>query len=1271
MRPIPGIIMMKFKVVRQFGVCFLSLAYAVAASAFTPSTQPPQSAAVPGNVLLALSVEFPTGLQVSYDSTEYTITQSYDGYFDNRKCYTYDSTNEVFKPSSAMKTDRSCPANTEWSGNLLNWLTMTNLDQFRSVMTGGTRDNFSSKAGTYPGDTTARTVLIRSFSDRNSYNPNKTIRTTTPGVPSNLRTVTRTVRSGGYGSKFIINNSSTNFVDWDSTDQRDTCANTPLPGNAGTSQCFNIRVEVCVAVTDVAREANCQAKYSGVAKPEGLIQEYANKMRFGAFGYLNQSDFSRNGGVLRSAMKSVGPLAATKTGVVSNPNVEWNATTGVLWPDPDPTDSAASNVTNSGLINYLNKFGYAAGYKGIDPVSELFYAAQRYMRGYALPSDYTNNLTTALRDGFPVITGAALTRGNTRDPMINTCQKNFMLAIGDIYVHCDGNLPGSTRTSSTCGSGTPSDPENLNVETLWDTIRIMENMPDARDATGVNGWAGGATDPTPYVAGLAHWANTKDIRSDLKGEQNISTYFVDVLENGNQVGGYPAAAKLRTQYWMAAKYGGFDRTVVSGNNPNADSKSWDADANGSPDTWFAGSTPALLRAGLSSAFADIATKSSVNSASSAAVSSSRQTTDSQIIYAGYDPQNWSGTVRACKPTQTAKQCNDFPVWEASTWFKTSTPTLHATPLTPATRKIFTSWRTTTSFSSMPFQWASLNSAQQTKLQPNDTLGESRLNYLRGDRTNEVSLFRKRHENLLGDIVNSGVTYVAGPGPAYLGQAFAGHADYRLTNKNRPPVVYVGGNDGMLHAYSGTDGKELFGYVPGAVYDSLAGLTNLNFQHKFFVDSTPMAGDFQSSGSTWGTMLVGGLGGGGSGYYALDITDQKNFATSSESALSAKPMWEFTSTQDADLGYTFNEPSIDPVSGAYLQIAKVADASTASGVWRVIIGNGFGAASGDAVLFMLNAKTGAKNTEILANDGTINGLATPTPIDTDRDGLIDTIYAGDILGNMHKFQYSKLQNGAYVVADPKVAGGAWRHIGILLATGQPITTAPSVEKGDKGWIVSFGTGKLNEDTDYTDTTSATGFYSVVDNEPSTSLTVTMDKLATINYTATSLSGGLVGRTWSTPDLTNKKGWRMAFTGGERVLSNSTLPPDSGSVLFATTKPSGDACDPTNSGFLMAVKLETAQSGTLVVGGQVTGGLSVSSTGVVKVSNTYTGTDKNQVVVCNQDGCKPPEPKPCDPATDPTCKCKDANGNPVTCEEPPSVLSNGAPKGRYNWREILTK
>jgi type IV pilus assembly protein PilY1 len=197
-------------------------------------------------------------------------------------------------------------------------------------------------------------------------------------------------------------------------------------------------------------------------------------------------------------------------------------------------------------------------------------------------------------------------------------------------------------------------------------------------------------------------------------------------------------------------------------------------------------------------------------------------------------------------------------------------------------------------------------------------------------------------------------------------------------------------------------------------------------------------------------------------------------------------------------------------------------------------------------------------------------------------------------------------------------------------------------------VAFGTGKLNENSDYSDI-SDRGFYSVVDKNPSTSLTVAGADLVDIVYTPPPSET----RTWATPNLTGKSGWKMKFENGERILSNSTRPPDTGVVLFGTTKPAGDVCTPGNTGFIMAVNMCTGKIGDIISGSLVVGGIGIKSTGVVKVSNSYTDSGNKQAIVCNQAGCKPP-----DTCTDPagcTLKLK-------------GVI---APKGRYSWRQIFTK
>jgi len=121
--------------------------------------------------------------------------------------------------------------------------------------------------------------------------------------------------------------------------------------------------------------------------------------------------------------------------------------------------------------------------------------------------------------------------------------------------------------------------------------------------------------------------------------------------------------------------------------------------------------------------------------------------------------------------------------------------------------------------------------------------------------------------------------------------------------------------------------------------------------------------------------------------------------------------------------------------------------------------------------------------------------------------------------------------------------------------------------------------------------------------------------------------------------------MAFTDGERVLSNSTLPPDTGTVLFSTTKPTGDICTPGNTGYIMAVNLCTGKIGDMVVNGTLVGGVSLNSTGVIKVSNTYTDSAGKEKILCNQDDCKDPSG--------------------------PSLLPKIPPRGRYSWRELLSK
>lgn len=1310
--------------------CSAALLAAPGAHAFTPLQQPAAGLAVPANVLFTPSVEWPTGLQKSYNKVDFNPAFPYQGYFDPLRCYEYRTTQEYFQPlNQLVNASGNCGVMSTqgWSGNLLNWLTATNLDQFRRTMTGGTRDTFSDMSADTdsPGDTLEQTILIKSFSSRGVGSPDdlthdayKFLTGATPGFPKVATPALPwpsnpdlAVRTAGYGTKMLIRNrvegtSNENsrpltavFPNMDDRDnQKKSCATANIP--AGFS-CYNIRVRVCDATDGKTMESNCNPNYSGAAKPEGLIQQYADRLRYGVVTYLNHDTQARNGAVVRAPMRSVGAEKATATSVVPNNEPEWDLTTGIFKPNPTPADALNSStagvpITASGVINYLNGFGYTAKYKSYDPVAELYYAALLYLRGIAPPEEYARITSDRLLllDGFPAVTGPDLLAGASRDPILNTCQKNYIVGLSDYAPFCDGSLPGSTFTSD-CTESFSLAEESLNVQTLWSNVALMENLPGGKNAP--NGWRGGdGAGDTPYMAGLAHWAHTKDIRQDLTGDQHVETFWIDVLQNNNNLGSSSAAIRLKTPAWLAAKYGGFDKKLAGSNNPNDNLASWDSDNNGVPNNFFAGNDPLTLRAGLASVFSRIATDAAIGTASAPAVSQRIEGPGTLIFSASYDPTDWTGELRACLTSQTAEECRKSPVWNASDWLRPeNAPVNGITPLKPAERKIITAWRNsaTGAFAKSPFLYSppgpSINSAQRALINGDDSeeFGKLALAFLRGDRSREGRELRRRGPHALASIVNSNITYLGRSTERYSGPNFQGnllnqdHKTYRDSTSNRAPVVYVGANDGKLHAFDATNGKELFAYVPGSMFfnDKLNAQVQPEFSHQYMLDSTPMVGDFQNSSNSnrWGTLLVGGLGGGGRGFYALNITRQGEFAGMNENLLASElPLWEFTSAQDSDLGYTFNEPAQDSASGRFLQIAKVASASVATGSWVVTLGNGYGSTNGKAVLYLLNAATGVAQHKlevpaIITSNGEpppANGLSTPTPVDTDGDGLVDTIYAGDLLGYVHKFAYTRTQgtgNAAkWVLGTPGTSAGdtAWRYIGAVFravdnaGNPQPITTAIAVGPrcgAAGGLALSVGTGKLLERTDVTSTSPQMFFTffdtgAVTPGSPKTPLLAGPENLATLTTEqGRTTASGLDIRNWAAPTgTTAAEGWKMPLQAGERVLGNATLPPDTGAVVFGVTQPSANTCEAGEGGYVVAVDLCSGSTTTLTFDGQLVGAFKVGTSGVVKVAPGYRMLDGKLFAGSNQRG-----------------------GPTTSAPTTGSLTDNLAPPGRYSWREVL--
>ncbi len=543
--------------------------------------------------------------------------------------------------------------------------------------------------------------------------------------------------------------------------------------------------------------------------------------------------------------------------------------------------------------------------------------------------------------------------------------------------------------------------------------------------------------------------------------------------------------------------------------------------------------------------------SGIGSASATAFNTATLTDDTRVYIAMFNSNDWSGELRAYNLDINNGQLG-AEVWNAAEELDT---------MTSANRNILTY---DGEGSGSYFDWADLTDEQKDDLrtnsdgsQSNDTVAQARLEYIRGERSNEgTNLDFRVRGSLLGDLVYSAPVYVGSPNlsfPGDLGASYRAWAD----TVSRDPVLYAGGNDGMLHGFDTATGKEVMGYVPGSVYSTepnagLHYLSDPDYSHHYYVDLTPTVSDVELGGS-WGTVLVGGLRGGGRGYFALDVTTPKFDI--------GDVMWEFTSADDEDLGFTFSRPSIVKMQ---------------NGKWAAIFGNGYNSDNGDAALFIVfldgfgtkGWKEGQGYVKISTGVGTSaspNGLSSPTVVDLDRDGIADRAYAGDLQGNMWAFDLSAKSLNGWSIDGGQPLFSTPNH--------QPITSAPSVARNGSvrthdgnlpNVQVFFGTGQYLVVNDLADI-STQSFYSVWDNGAGRVYTSDL-----VEQTV-STSGDL--RTVSNNEVdytSNARGCYLDLPArGERVVANSLL--RGGVVFFNTVIPSTEPCDAGGDGWLMSVAM----------------------------------------------------------------------------------------------------
>ncbi|MES9845956.1 MAG: PilC/PilY family type IV pilus protein [Candidatus Sedimenticola sp. 6PFRAG5] len=611
---------------------------------------------------------------------------------------------------------------------------------------------------------------------------------------------------------------------------------------------------------------------------------------------------------------------------------------------------------------------------------------------------------------------------------------------------------------------------------------------------------------------------------------------------------------------------------------------WHAAVNGH-GSYFNASDPDELAQALSDTFHNIAAR--ISSASAIATNSTRLDTDTFVYQARFNGERWSGELRAFLLNQQTGDILDSnpgldgiqPEWEASALLDSRGDV----------RNLFTYDSTTnpSAPAGKDFYWNDLSVAQQNFLKDggSDADGQDRLDYLRGDRTGEGTTYRDRASRL-GDIVNSDPFFVGKSDFGYNILPDTTEADAYVTFRQstqyqaRPGIVYVGANDGMLHAFESDTGVELFAYVPEMIFPDLHMLTEKGYTHKYFVDGPSKAGDAYVDGA-WKSVLIGTMGGGGKGVFALDVTYPAAVADNGNITVNfdkTDVMWEFTNATDSDLGYTIGQASV----------VRMYD-----GTWAAVFGNGYESDDDEAVLFIVNLEDPTDYVKFETQVGSAaspNGMTTPTPVDIDGDRVVDAIYVGDLHGNMWaidvtdtrrsqwKFKYGNSNNPAPLFTALDASDNA-----------QPITSKPAVNKHpDGGVMLFFGTGKYFEKGDNVSLEQMT-FYGIRDDDAQISdrselveqeITHELVQDFTNPDTNETLTWGLRASTTNPVEYncdnlpspcTESSGWYMELKSpvngweGERVVSAPLLRENR--IVFVTMIPDEDPCEFGGDSWLM--------------------------------------------------------------------------------------------------------
>ena len=429
-------------------------------------------------------------------------------------------------------------------------------------------------------------------------------------------------------------------------------------------------------------------------------------------------------------------------------------------------------------------------------------------------------------------------------------------------------------------------------------------------------------------------------------------------------------------------------------------------------------------------------------------------------------------------------------------------------------------------------------------------GEALVNFLRGDRSNEegavtdATKYYRNRTHVLGDIVSAQPQYGGAPSKSY---SDSGYDAFRSAQASRTSLVFAAANDGMLHAFDADTGDEKWAFIPSYLLPKLYTLADKNYssKHQYFVEGTPKISDAYIGGA-WKTILIGGLSGGGVGYYALDITNPTTPVL----------LWEIT---HANMGYSFGNPEITKLdNGTWVVLVTSGYNNCARGSASCVTASG----NGNGYLYVLNAATGVIIQSISTGVGGSSGLSRILA-QGNSNNVSKRVYGGDLLGNMWRFNIETSGTGsntATLIATLKDAVG----------NPQAITARPQVTTLDGISIVFVGTGRYLGTTDVGQTQQQS-FYGIKDNVTSTAYTGIRTDSTFIKKTAVNgicPAGTLVDicdpgtqvrtvslntGTTSTDSITTKNGWYVDFPAGSGELEFTDPKLVLGTLAFSTSVP----------------------------------------------------------------------------------------------------------------------